>query len=39
VGNQVEYSLLSRGVEREVVPAAQELGVGLLPWSPLGAAC
>ncbi len=36
VSNQVEYSLLSRGVEREVVPAALELGVGLLPWSPLG---
>jgi len=36
VSTQVEYSLLERGVEREVVPAAQELGVGLLPWSPLG---
>jgi len=36
VSNQVEYSLLARGVEREVVPAALELGVGLLPWSPLG---
>ncbi len=36
VANQVEYSLLQRGVEREVVPAAAELGVGLLPWSPLG---
>lgn len=36
VANQVEYSLLQRGVEREVVPAALELGVGLLPWSPLG---
>ena len=36
VSNQVEYSLLQRGVEREVVPAAQDLGVGLLPWSPLG---
>ncbi len=36
VGNQVEYSLLQRGVEREVVPAAQALGIGLLPWSPLG---
>jgi aryl-alcohol dehydrogenase-like predicted oxidoreductase len=36
VSNQVEYSLLQRGVEREVVPAAQALGVGLLPWSPLG---
>ncbi len=36
VSDQVEYSLLERGVEREVVPAAQALGVGLLPWSPLG---
>jgi aryl-alcohol dehydrogenase-like predicted oxidoreductase len=36
VSNQVEYSLLQRGIEREVVPAAQEHGVGLLPWSPLG---
>ncbi len=36
VSNQVEYSLLQRGVEREVVPAARALGVGLLPWSPLG---
>ena len=36
VANQVEYSLLQRGVEREVVPAAVNLGVGLLPWSPLG---
>ncbi len=34
--NQVEYSLLSRGVEAEVVPAAQALGLGILPWSPLG---
>ena len=36
VSTQVEYSLLQRGVEREVVPAALDLGVGLLPWSPLG---
>ena len=36
VSTQVEYSLLERGVEREVVPAARALGVGLLPWSPLG---
>lgn len=36
VSTQVEYSLLERGIEREVVPAARELGVGLLPWSPLG---
>jgi aryl-alcohol dehydrogenase-like predicted oxidoreductase len=33
---QVEYSLLNRGVEHEVLPAAQALGLGLLPWSPLG---
>lgn len=33
---QVEYSLLQRGAEREVVPAAEALGVGLLPWAPLG---
>ncbi len=33
---QVEYSLLQRGVEREVVPAALDAGLGLLPWSPLG---
>ena len=36
VSTQVEYSLLQRGVEREVVPAAESLGVGVLPWSPLG---
>ncbi|RNL65779.1 aldo/keto reductase [Nocardioides marmoriginsengisoli] len=36
ISNQVEYSLLSRGVEAEVVPAAQALGLGILPWSPLG---
>ena len=33
---QMEYSLLERGIEREVVPAAQALGLGILPWSPLG---
>lgn len=33
---QVEYSLVARQVEREVVPAAQELGIGILPWAPLG---
>jgi aryl-alcohol dehydrogenase-like predicted oxidoreductase len=36
VSTQVEYSLLQRGVEREVVPAALDLDIGLLPWSPLG---
>ncbi len=33
---QVEYSLLNRGVEREVLPAAAALGLGVLAWSPLG---
>ncbi|MGY1669087.1 aldo/keto reductase [Geodermatophilus sp. SYSU D00710] len=36
VSTQVEYSLLQRGVEREVVPAAEALGLGVLAWSPLG---
>ncbi len=34
--NQVEYSLLNRKVEQEVLPAAEALGLGVLPWSPLG---
>ncbi len=33
---QVEYSLLARGIEHEVLPAAAALGLGVLPWSPLG---
>ncbi|HSI93296.1 MAG TPA: aldo/keto reductase [Jiangellaceae bacterium] len=33
---QVEYSLVQRGVEREVLPAAEHLGIGVLAWSPLG---
>ncbi|RHW25337.1 aldo/keto reductase [Nocardioides immobilis] len=36
VSTQVEYSLLSRDIEREVVPASAALGLGILPWSPLG---
>lgn len=32
---QVEYSLLNRQVEAEVLPAAEALGLGVLPWSPL----
>ncbi|CAM3761629.1 oxidoreductase [Isoptericola cucumis] len=35
-GLELEYSLLQRGVERDVVPAASTLGLGLLAWSPLG---
>ena len=34
--NQVEYSLLNRAVEAETIPAARALGLGVLPWSPLG---
>ena len=33
---QMEYSLLNRSIEREVIPAAQALGLGVLPWSQLG---
>src|SRR5699024_3437298 len=33
---QVEYSLLNRAAEHEVVPAAAQLGMGILAWSPLG---
>ncbi|WP_324652798.1 aldo/keto reductase [Georgenia sp. H159] len=33
---EVEYSLLERGVEDEVLPAAGALGTGVLAWSPLG---
>ena len=36
VSVQVEYSLLERGVEREVLPASRAFGLGVLPWSPLG---
>ncbi|MGA7625944.1 MAG: aldo/keto reductase [Candidatus Acidiferrales bacterium] len=33
---QLEYSLVERTIEREHIPAAQELGIGVCPWSPLG---
>lgn len=33
---QSEYSLLTRGVELEVLPACRELGVSLVPFAPLG---
>lgn len=32
---QLEYSLVERNIEREHVPAAQELGIAICPWSPL----
>lgn len=36
VAAEVEYSLVQREAEREVVPAARALGLGVLAWSPLG---
>ncbi|TDW28832.1 aldo/keto reductase [Cryobacterium psychrophilum] len=36
VSLQPQYSLLVREIESEIVPAALDAGVGLLPWSPLG---
>jgi len=35
VGLQIEYSLLERTVEAELIPMARELGLGVTPWSPL----
>jgi len=32
---QLEYSLTERNIEREHIPVAQELGIGVCPWSPL----
>jgi aryl-alcohol dehydrogenase-like predicted oxidoreductase len=32
---QIEYNLLERTVEGELIPAAQEFGLGVTPWSPL----
>ena len=32
---QIEYSLLERSVEQELVPMALEFGLGVTPWSPL----
>jgi aryl-alcohol dehydrogenase-like predicted oxidoreductase len=33
---QNEYSMLWRGPEKEVIPLCAELGIGFVPWSPLG---
>ena len=32
---QLEYSLVERAIEREHIPAAADLGMGVVPWSPL----
>ncbi|MGH8791390.1 MAG: aldo/keto reductase [Stackebrandtia sp.] len=34
--SQMEYSLVQRGIEREVLPACLAMDVGLLAWAPLG---
>lgn len=33
---QSEYSMVWRGPEKEVLPVCEELGIGFVPWSPLG---
>jgi aryl-alcohol dehydrogenase-like predicted oxidoreductase len=33
---QSEYSMLWRGPENDVLPVCEELGIGFVPWSPLG---
>ena len=35
-GLQVEYSLVQRSPERELIPMARSYGLGITPWSPLG---
>jgi aryl-alcohol dehydrogenase-like predicted oxidoreductase len=35
VCEQMAYNLLDRTAEREVIPAAQSFGIGLIPWAPL----
>ncbi|MEZ5420579.1 MAG: aldo/keto reductase [Vicinamibacterales bacterium] len=39
VALQIEYSLIERTVEGELMPMARELGLGVTPWSPLRGAC
>jgi aryl-alcohol dehydrogenase-like predicted oxidoreductase len=36
VANEVEYSLVNRTAEPDLLAAAEALGFGVLPWSPLG---
>jgi aryl-alcohol dehydrogenase-like predicted oxidoreductase len=35
VGLQIEYSLVERTPERDLIPMAREFGIGVTPWSPL----
>lgn len=36
VALEISYSLMERSVETDLIPMAAELGLGVLPWSPLG---
>lgn len=36
VATCMEYSLVQRGIERELLPAARHFGAGVVAWSPLG---
>jgi aryl-alcohol dehydrogenase-like predicted oxidoreductase len=36
VALQISYSLIERTVERDLIPMAREMGMGVIPWSPLG---
>jgi aryl-alcohol dehydrogenase-like predicted oxidoreductase len=35
VALQIEYSLMERTTKRELIPMANEMGLGVVPWSPL----
>jgi aryl-alcohol dehydrogenase-like predicted oxidoreductase len=35
VALQIEYNLVERTVERDLIPMAREMGLGVIPWSPL----
>lgn len=35
IGLQIEYSLMQRTVEGDLIPMAREFGMGVMPWSPL----
>ena len=39
VALQIEYSLIERTVERDLIPMAQAFDLTVTPWSPLGRAC
>ncbi|MEY3972861.1 MAG: hypothetical protein RJA71_173 [Actinomycetota bacterium] len=36
ISTQVEYSLLNRSIEEEIIPCADEMDIGILAWAPLG---